>query len=315
MRTRIFLLAATMTALAACGGRTGLLELDPDAGPVTDSVPHCVHPAVHVACNAGWCEIPGGCFAMGSPNGEACRFPNETKHNVTVGRTFQMHQNEVTQSQFVQLMGYSPAYFKGCSSCPVEQVNWHEAAAYCNALSQKEGNKFPCYSCKGTGAAVKCAVTAEWSPNAKRIINCPGYRLPTEAEWEYAYRAGTTSHYYNGDLKACTGKNPTLDQIAWYDQNSGKRTQRVGRKQPNPWGLYDMSGNVWEWTTDWWRQDLGSAWAIDPVGPATGQHPVVRGGSWDTIAGDMRAAFRDKYTIDKRYNTVGFRCVRTKPNK
>jgi formylglycine-generating enzyme required for sulfatase activity len=264
------------------------------------------------SCIGGWCTVSAGCFTMGSPKDEACRFSNETAHKVDISRDITMARTETSQQSFQDLMGYAPAYFKSCNRCPVEQVTWHEAAAYCNALSTREKIQKSCYSCTGTPPNVTCKVGPEWTTQGmKKIVDCPGFRLPTEAEFEYAYRGGTTSHYYSGDLRTCTGKNPTLDSIAWYDQNSGKRTQKGAMKQANGWGLFDLGGNVWEWTNDWWKQDLGGARIIDPIGPRTGSNPVVRGGSWDTIAGDMRAAFRDRYTINKRYSTVGFRCVRT----
>ena len=310
MNRRIFLLSLLCLGLAACGGRTGLLELDRDAGVVPDSKPPCEQPAAKASCSGGYCLVTQGCFVMGSAKDEPCRLPNETAHEVTLTRAFSMGQREVTQRDFTDKMKYSPTYFKGCPTCPVEQVTWYEAAAYCNALSTSVKAQ-ACYACKGAGAKVTCELAPAWRAAGKSALDCPGFRLPTEAEWEYAYRAGTTTPFYSGPLTACTGDNPNLAKIAWYDQNSGNRTHAAGGKEPNGWGLYDMGGNVWEWTGDWWQTDLGGAAATDPTGPGTGSVSVVKGGSWDSIAGDMRAAFRDRYTPYKPYNTVGFRCVRT----
>ena len=299
---------------SACGGRTGLLELDRDSGAPPDSKPPCEQPVAKASCSGGYCLVRPGCFVMGSAKDEPCRSPNETAHEVTLTRAFSIKQREVTQRDFADSMNYAPAYFKGCADCPVEQVSWHEAAAYCNALTTSV-KAAACYTCSGSGSKVTCSVAPSWRAAGKSIYDCPGFRLPTEAEWEYAYRAGTRTPFYSGALTACTGDNPNLNKIAWYDYNSGKRTRNAGSRAANGWGLYDMAGNVWEWTGDWWRTDLGGAPVTDPAGPGVGSVPVVRGGSWDTIAGDMRAAFRDKYTPDQRYNTVGFRCARTVTGK
>jgi formylglycine-generating enzyme required for sulfatase activity len=149
------------------------------------------------------------------------------------------------------------------------------------------------------------------------IYGCPGYRLPTEAEWEYAYRAGTTTAYYDGPSDAavwrlCSPLDANLDKIGWYCGNAGDTTHPVAQKQPNAWGLYDMAGNVWEWVEDWWQDDLGSAAATDPVGVNPGSTRVVRGGSWYSIPVYARAAMRNVYAPSLPIDDIGGRCVRTK---
>jgi formylglycine-generating enzyme required for sulfatase activity len=238
-------------------------------------------------------------FSMGSPTTEPCRDNDEDQHQVTLTHKFEITAHEVTQGEFFHVMGYNPAKFLSCgSSCPVECVKREEAAAYCNALSAKAGLA-KCYS---SGPAY----------DGQAIYDCPGYRLPTEAEFEFAYRAGTTTALYNGGLAACTANDPNADEIGWHYGNSGSTTHPVGQKAANAWGLHDMAGNVWEWCHDSYEQHLGSSAATDPVGSAKGA--VIRGGSWAFNAAYMRAAsrFNDNGYAWQQYDHVGFRCVRTK---
>jgi len=254
-----------------------------------------------------WVTAPAGTFTMGSPSSEACNSPGETQHQVTLTHAVELSATEVTQAQFQLILGYSPASHAGCATCPVDDVSWHEAVAYCNALSTKKGLA-ACYSCSGSGAAVLCGEAATYA--AGQIYSCPGYRLPTEAEWEYAYRAKTTTALYSGDLtSSCSGTDPVADQIAWY---SGSSSQPVAGKTANAWGLFDMAGNVWEWVHDLSVNNLGSAAVTDPWGAANGTGRVYRGGSWFYGPKYLRAAYRASLSATGRSNDLGFRCARTK---
>ena len=256
-------------------------------------------------------DIPAGAFTMGSPTSESCReqySAKETQHKVTLTQGFQMSATEVPQGAFEALMGYNPSKFTECGTdCPVEQVTWHEAAAYCNALSEQDGHT-PCYSCSGSGTNVTCQEHGAFT--GSKLYQCPGYRLPTEAEWEYAYRAGTTTAFYNGAISSCFGSDDNAGKIGWYSSNAGGTTHPAGQKDPNAWGLHDMAGNVWEWCHDGYKQDLGSAPATDPV--FAGSSRVLRGGSWYDSPYSLRAANRRDGPPSGRYDGIGFRCSRTR---
>ena len=280
-----------------------------------------------------FCTIPSGCFKMGSPKSDTCRYSDEPEQlPVTLTRTFEMQSTEVTQDQFYAVMKYKPWYFTSCGgTCPVEKVSWHEAAAYCNALSGKK-TLTPCYTDKGSGTSCtgdsgcgtgevcsggKCAkydIASQYT-GSKTIHDCNGFRLPTEAEWEYAYRAGATTAYHSGanDLSLCTScstKDPNADSIGWYCYNSGKKPHPVGKKTANKWGLYDMAGNVFEWCHDEYKSNLGATPLTDPV--FSGSSRVLRGGSWSHHPLGMRAAYRLCNTPTYRTYDLGFRCSRTK---
>ena len=246
------------------------------------SPPAPVSPPAAV-CPAGYVRIEPGTFTMGSPTGEEGREDDESQHSVTITRAYCMKATEVTRGEWQAVMGSNPAWFKMCGpNCPVETVSWDDAVGYANALSRREGLP-ECYA--GSTFAG---------------LGCKGYRLPTEAEWEYAARAGTTAATYGN-----------LDSLAWYNENSGYATHPVGQKQPNPWGLYDMLGNVTEWTGDWYGDYPGTV--TDPTGPAAGSSRVIRGGSWDSDARGARAAFRSYRMPDFRQVNLGFRLSRTAP--
>ena len=311
----------------------------PDQKLASDSGGSCSHPKVTKKCASiaslglTFCEIPSGCFKMGSPKTEACRNINESQHQVKLTQKLEMQSTEVTQDQFFAMLGYRPSTFKACGgNCPVDTVNWHEAAAYCNALSAKRGLK-NCYSCTGLGANVVCASTTATA--GKGIYSCGGYRLPTEAEWEYAYRAGTTTAYYSGVNKpglcsSCAAKDPGADGIGWYCHNSkaiytgcediskygGPKCagpHATGQKKENPWGLHDMQGNMLEWCHDGYLKDLGAAAVVDPFGSPASKYRVLRGGSWRSAPAYIRAAYRHSYQPVQRYGYTGFRCARTLP--
>ncbi len=254
--------------------------------------------AARRAAPEGFETVPPGDFMMGSPPGEVGRQPNEgPQHPVTFTRPLWVQAHEVTQAEWRALMGTSPSGFDGCDDCPVEKVSWYGAAAYANARSAYEGLP-ACYRLRGcTEGLGRCAGTDFAG------LDCPGYRLPTEAEWEYAARAGSTGRYATGDTDA------HLDALGWYAANSGSRTQPVGQKAANPWGLFDMHGNVSEWCHDAYGAYSADP-ATDPLGPPSGQGRVVRGGSFANSARYARSAFRNYRWPLGRVPFVGFRLVR-----
>jgi D-alanyl-lipoteichoic acid acyltransferase DltB (MBOAT superfamily)/formylglycine-generating enzyme required for sulfatase activity len=234
-------------------------------------------------------SVPGGSFTMGDANGR----PDEKPHTVVIS-PFLIDKYEVTQAEYAELMGTNPAKFKG-ANLPVECLRWHDAARFCNKRSEKEGLK-PCYDPE----TWTCDFTAD------------GYRLPTEAEWEYACRAGSTEklHFPGGEKE--------LKQYGWMRANSQEKTHPVGSLKPNKWGLYDMYGNVAEWCNDWYVSD--PAGGDDPRGPDSGEKRVLRGGSWRDRAKNISSSRRDKddpatADICQGYDNYGFRCVRRAPVK
>ncbi len=216
--------------------------------------------------------IPPGTFQLGSPSSEWGRDDDERQHGVKLIRGFYLGVTEVTQVQWRKVMGSSPSYFKNCDECPVEQVSWEDCQEFIRRLNRMEG-------------------TAK-------------YRLPTEAQWEYACRAGCQGAY-------CFGNNSDkLDQYAWYSNKYRGKTHPVAGKKPNAWGLYDMHGNVWEWCSDWYG-DYPSGSVTDPDGPSTGSRRVSRGGSWVSSAGGCRSAYRSNVDLSYRSSSLGFRLSRT----
>jgi formylglycine-generating enzyme required for sulfatase activity len=222
--------------------------------------------------------IPAGWFMMGSPKDEPGRSDDETQHKVTISEPFFMQTTEVTQGQWKAVMGNNPSSFKDCGdNCPVENVSWDDIQDFIKKLNRK-----------GEGT----------------------YRLPTEAEWEYAARAGSQTAFSNGDIaeKEC-GNDPNLSKAGWYCGNAGGKTHEVGQKQPNAWGLYDMHGNVWEWCQDWYGNYPFGA-VTDPTGPDSGSSRVLRGGSWGSGARICRAARRSSSSPGYGGSNCGFRLVR-----
>lgn len=237
--------------------------------------------------SANMVQINGGTFTMGSPSSEEGRHSEEVQHQVTVN-AFYMGKYEVTQKEWRDIVGTSPSNFKG-DNLPVEQVSWFDAVDYCIKRSVKEGLT-PAYTIDGSGD--NRSVT--WNRNAN------GYRLPTEAEWEYACRAGTTTPHYSGS---------SMDNAGWYSGNSENTTHPVGQKQANAWGLYDTHGNVNEWCWDWWV-DYENGAQTDPTGPTSGSSRVIRGGSWGSSEQNQRSAFRDGTTPSGQHSRIGFRLAR-----
>ena len=258
------------------------------------------------AAPAGFVRISAGSFQMGSPSSESGRDDDESRHRVTITRDFYLQAHEVTQGEWRSLMGNNPSNFSSCgNNCPVEMVNWWEAVAYANALSRREGLQ-ECYTLSGCGSTdpgegMECLSVSFVG------LDCSGYRLPTEAEWEYSARAGTTTAWYCGSNESC------VDGIAWYTGNAGSRTHPVGEMRPNDWGLYDMAGNVWEWVWDWYDSDYySSSPSSDPTGPRTGQNRAVRGGGWGNYARNVRSANRALSRPGYR-GSYGFRLARSAP--
>lgn len=251
----------------------------------------------------GFVSIEAGTYTMGSPEAELGHEGNEKQHGVTLPREFYLAETEITQAQWVSVMGSNPSQFSGCEDCPVEMVSWNNAVAYCNARSVMEGLD-PAYEINGNGVI--------WNPAAN------GYRLPTESEWEYACRAGSSTAYHSGINREteCT-LDSNLDQIAWYcGNNNPPDTKEVGQKLPNAWGAYDMSGNVYEWCWDWF-DDYPDGPVVDPTGPSGpsryGARRVARGGSWNGRAQGCRSANRIDLVADYRDEDVGLRIARWAP--
>ncbi len=238
----------------------------PTPGSIVKDCPDCPEMVV----------IPPGNFFMGSPLDEADRGSDESPvHRIKIAKPFLLAKTEVTQKQWRAVMGGDPPelHFKGCDDCPVDDVSWDDAQEYLRALSAKTGKP---------------------------------YRLPAEAEWEYACRAGKPDHRY------CGGDD--LDTLAWYDKNSDNKTHPVALKKPNAFGLYDMSGNVWEWAQDCWNANYqgaptdGGVWSAGDCA-----RRVVRGGSWISNTEYSRAANRNVDSPAFRVNSLGFRPARTLP--
>jgi formylglycine-generating enzyme required for sulfatase activity len=244
-------------------------------------------------------RINGGTFTIGSPANEPERDDDEVQHPVTVS-AFYMGKYEVTQKEYEEVMGTNPSDFKG-PNLPVENVGWFDAVEYCNKRSQKEGLT-PAYTISDRGDNR----TVTWNRNAN------GYRLPTEAEWEYVCRAGTTTPF-------STGNNITTDQANYngnypYNNNAKgtyrEKTTPVGSFAPNPWGLYDMHGNVYEWCWDWYG-DYSRGAQTNPAGAASGSYRVIRGGGWDGSASYARSVYRLYDIPNYRDGAIGFRVVRS----
>ena len=221
--------------------------------------------------------IPPGEFRMGS-TGRFAESDERPVRRVRVTRGFWLGKYEVTQSQWLAVMGSYPSHFSNCGgNCPVEEVSWNDVQEFIRKLNVRSGGN--------------------------------RYGLPTEAEWEYGARAGTTTDTCAGDITRARGNDPVLNRIAWYRSNSGSQTHPVGRKAPNAWGLHDMLGNVYEWVGDWYGDYPGGT-ATDPVGLRSGSYRVFRGGSWFNNAEYCRSAYRGGISPGDRRGDLGFRLLR-----
>jgi len=294
-------IALAALVLAGCGGEGGAGNASVNLGG---------------GRTMGMVRIAPGTFTMGQNHGMPSWSP-APERQVTLTRGFYMSAHPVTQDQFYAVMGANPSHFSSNPAPgevqgrrPVENVNWYHAIAFANRLSILQGLE-PVYSIAGmsntdadawlfrnvpTGRnATWDAVTANWNAN--------GFRLPTQAEWEFAARAGTTTEWSFG------GNPANLGYYGWYDDNAGRMTREVGGRRPNPWGLYDMHGNVWEWV--WDRLGTpGTGAETDPTGAVSGDHRVFRGGSWGFPPGFARSAIRLYNFPGYRIYFLGFRVVR-----
>jgi formylglycine-generating enzyme required for sulfatase activity len=216
--------------------------------------------------------IPSGEFDMGSPQDQKFRDEDEGPvHRVKIAKAFNMSKYEITQKQWRGVMGTDPSYFKG-DNLPVEQISWNDVQEFIKKLNDIA------------------------SPNK--------YRLPSEAEWEYAAGAGNKTIYYFGDNES------ELGDYAWYDLNSGRETHEVGTKKPNKWGLYDMHGNVWEWVQDVYYDTYQGAPADGSAWEGNASHRIIRGGSFDYYYGHLRLTNRNDRAPDFRHYNTGFRLVK-----
>ena len=226
--------------------------------------------------------IPAGTFEMGSPDDEFRRDKDERLHKVTITQGFYMQATEMTQRQWVKLMDKNPSHFgdREHRGYPVENVTWVEVQEFIDKLNDRQD-----------------------------VVR---YRLPTEAEWEYACRAGTSTAFYNGDVPKSEegeeGYSRILNEVAWYHHNSEQTTHPVALKKPNNWGLYDMHGNVWEWCSDW-VSEYPVTPCVDPQGPEDGHARIRRGGSWSHFPMFCRAANRSWHDPHDSTADTGFRLV------
>jgi formylglycine-generating enzyme required for sulfatase activity len=273
--TSAFALAILTSYLAGCS---------PEAGPPSPGG----RPLVRTACGMAMAAIPAGQFVMGAKEGSIDARP---AHPVKV-EGFLMDQYEITQEIYQKVIGTNPSRVKNPQN-PVEQVTWTAAVKFCNARSLQEGRK-PCYDTNSW--------TCDFSAN--------GYRLPTEAEWEYACRAGSSSQFYFGD-------NPEqLRSFGWFEGNSQSKPHPAGQRKPNAWGLYDMLGNVWEWCNDFYATKYyRDSPPENPRGPRQGEKRVLRGGAWSSSAASCAAWVRNcdeagLTDVCLTMDSNGFRCVR-----
>ncbi len=222
--------------------------------------------------------ITPGTFLMGSRECEIGRGDDEKLHEVTITKPFYIQRVPVTRELWKALMGMEPAFFQAPQEqLPVESVSWNECTEFLRRLNG---------------------------------LKDMGFRLPTEAEWEMACRAETTSAFANGEIgELYCGRDPSLSQMGWYCGNSGRKTRPVGCKNPNGWGLHDMHGNIGEWCRDWYGQYCARP-ATDPVGPGSGAGKVVRGGSWFASAKNCRSAARFFRPPNSKSNFIGLRLAR-----
>ena len=287
---RILMLVFSVALTVGCGGSVVEQQVDSQQGsPAEEQSPAAATGGQpkEVVNTIGMklVLIPKGMFTMGSPIEEEGASNDEEQHEVTISKDYYLGVTEVTQGQYEKVMGTKPSYFQGdkikgsSSNHPVEQVSWEDAVEFCKKLSDLPEEKA-----------------------AGRV-----YRLPTEAEWEYACRAGSKTAYSFGE------SSKSLGDYAWFDGNSNGQTHPVGEKKANAWGLYDMHGNVWEWCSDWYG-DYPNGAVSDPVGPREGSNRVLRGGGWISGAANCRSANRGWRDPSGRDDRFGFRVALSSPS-
>jgi len=285
-------------------GQTWTCEVTPNDGeidgPLESAELLLEKPATYNTSFGGtMVNVEAQTFSMGCTAGISECYPDESpEHEVTLTRDFYVSDTEITQGQYEDMMGSNPSAYTSCGiDCPVEKVSWHMAAAFANASSAAEGFE-QCYSCTGTGSLTRC--TLEIGP-----YECGGYRLPTEAEWEAAARCGEDIMYSGSG---------TLEDVGWYSANSGGVLHVVGTRWGNACGLYDMSGNVWEWTHDKYQDIYYSVSPdTDPTGPTATSNRVRRGGSFQIDSRYSRVTKRHFRGMTAQDSFIGFRVARSNP--
>jgi formylglycine-generating enzyme len=343
LRLEALCLLAIGGGFACCQQQSQFPAAPTDAGPIgeeagtgreagepitcTSTFPRdgCDQPTPSEYCRDGWCSVPAGCFIMGSPECDWGRgLYNEDEHRVTMTHGFLIQQFETTQQQWGDLgldnpSGLTPDGLGDCiaAECPVGNVSWYDALEFANRRSQRDGLA-GCYKLEGCTGSIahelKCAVAEGAVPN---IYDCRGYRLPTEAEWEYAARAGTQTSFYSGWItkggpSGDCERDEALEPIAWYCSNANRLSHPVGGKRANAWGLHDMIGNVYEWVWDGYNKRYPTVPVVDPGAVLEPEvERIKRGGSSIGSAAICKVSQRLAGTPELHRPGGGFRLVRT----
>jgi len=288
-----------------CNGDDDDSAGDDDSADDDDSGPDCL--STTTVQDIDLIHICGGSFDMGcTAEQSSCGADESPVHTVTLSRDFWLGRTEVTQEQWQALIGNNPSHHSSCGlDCPVENLNWYEALAFANAVSAAAGlpECFELGDCTNTpGNGMDCGSVAVNSDTGS-LYDCEGFRTPTEAEWEYAARSEAALLYAGSD---------SIDEVGWYDGNSSASTHPVAQKQANGWGLYDMSGNVWEWSWDWYDASYyPTSPATDPQGPGPTVFRTYRGGAWYAPAEYLRVARRNHDDPENFNFGLGLRLART----